>query len=743
MDLEQALNPEQIAAVTHGDGPQLVLAGAGSGKTRVITYRIGWLVEERGVDPSRIVAVTFTNKAAAEMRQRVESLLSGRGEYHARRAHHSGAADGAVQGFVGTFHRFGLGLLRRYAERAGVKPGFMVFDDGDQMALVKRAMEDEGLSEGAYPPRTMLARISDAKSRLLDPESYASSTSGFFEERLGKVFRRYEHLLRRASAVDFDDLIVLPVRLLASDAEVAARVRGRITHLLVDEFQDTNHAQLRLVRELIGAAGNLTAVGDEDQGIYRWRGADLDNVLHFERWFPQAAVRKLERNYRSTQTILDAAGDLVAHNTKRRGKRLWTEAGRGEPIELYRARDEMDEALWVVRRAGDMHRSGVPWREIAVLVRTNAQTRALEEELLRTRTPYLLIGGTRFYERAEIKDVVAYLRVLWDPRDELSMARILNQPPRGIGKATERLLEEEAERAGTTVWDVISLGQLESLPQKSARALRAFNDLLDELRSDLDSLPAVELLEKLLDRTGLLRHYQADDPESQARRENLQEFLSAAHELLARDPANQSRPARESLPELLDHIALVADLDGWEVERGVAVLTLHSAKGLEFGSVFVTGLEQGVLPHYNAQERADDIEEERRLLYVGMTRARERLLLSACRRRRVAGRFQDQQPSPFLDEIPEHLLRSEDSPSLFDSGRTQGVSSFFGRQVEVAGGRGAADHQGQARPPSAARRGGRPGGRGAGRGDEAHRLLRARGEAQAGCEVRESRARLS
>ena len=682
MDLDQALNPEQIAAVTHGDGPQLVLAGAGSGKTRVITYRIGWLVEERGVDPSRIVAVTFTNKAAAEMRHRVDSLLSGRGEHHAQ-AHHSGAADGAAGGFVGTFHRFGLGLLRRYSERAGVKPGFMVFDDGDQMALVKRALEDEGLSEGAYPPRTMLARISDAKSRLLDPDSYASSTSGFFEERLGRVFRRYEHLLRRASAVDFDDLIVLPVRLLASDAEVAARVRGRITHLLVDEFQDTNHAQLRLVRELIGAAGNLTAVGDEDQGIYRWRGADLDNVLHFERWFPQAAVRKLERNYRSTQTILDAAGDLVAHNTKRRGKRLWTEAGRGEPIELYRARDEMDEALWVVRRAGDMHRSGLPWREIAVLVRTNAQTRALEEELLRTRTPYVLIGGTRFYERAEIKDVVAYLRVLWDPRDELSMARILNQPPRGIGKATERLLEEEARRAGTTVWDVISLGQLESLPQKSARALRAFNDLLDELRTDLDSLPAVELLEKLLDRTGLLRHYQADDPESQARRENLQEFLSAAHELLARDPANQSRPARESLPELLDHIALVADLDGWEVERGVAVLTLHSAKGLEFGSVFVTGLEQGVLPHYNAQERADDIEEERRLLYVGMTRARERLLLSACRRRRIAGRFQDQQPSPFLDEIPERLLQSEASPSLFDSERTRGVSSFFGRPVEV------------------------------------------------------------
>jgi DNA helicase-2/ATP-dependent DNA helicase PcrA len=337
-----------------------------------------------------------------------------------------------------------------------------------------------------------------------------------------------------------------------------------------------------------------------------------------------------------------------------------------------------------VRRAGDLARGGVPWREIAILVRTNAQTRALEEELLRTRTPYVLIGGTRFYERAEIKDVVAYLRVLWDPRDELSLSRIMNQPPRGIGKATQRLLEEEAEHAGMTVWDVLALDRLDSLPQKSARALRAFRDLLAELRSDLDRLPALALLEKLLDRSGLLRHYEADDPESQARRENLQEFLSAAHELLARDPANHERPARESLSELLDHIALVADLDGWEVERGVAVLTLHSAKGLEFRSVFVTGLEEGVLPHYNAKDRPDDLEEERRLLYVGMTRARERLLLSACRRRRVAGRFQDQQPSPFLYEIPEALVQTEDSPSFHDGERTRGVANFFGGAREAA-----------------------------------------------------------
>ncbi|HVR28291.1 MAG TPA: UvrD-helicase domain-containing protein [Thermoanaerobaculia bacterium] len=667
MDIARSLNEDQIAAVTHGEGPQLVLAGAGSGKTRVITYRIGWLVESRDVDPARVVAVTFTNKAAAEMRHRVEALL----------------ARSPLEGFVGTFHRFGLLMLRRYAEHAGLEPGFMVFDDADQIALVKRALEEEGMAEGAYPPRAMLARISDAKSKLLDPESYAASTSGFFEERLARVYRRYQHLLKRASAVDFDDLIGLPVRLLSGDHEVAARIKGRIRHLLVDEFQDTNHAQLRLVRELVGPAGNLTAVGDEDQGIYRWRGADLDNVLHFERSFPGAVVRKLERNYRSTQTILDAAGELVAHNRKRRGKRLWTDAGRGEPIELYRARDEMDEALWVVGRAADLARTGTPWREIAILVRTNAQTRALEEELLRTRTPYVLIGGTRFYERAEVKDVVAYLRAIWDPRDELSMARIVNQPPRGIGKATQRLLEEEAERAGLPVWDLLALDRLDSLPGKSARALRSFRDLLVELHADLDRLPAFELLEKLLDRSGLLLLYDRPDAESEARRENLQEFLSAAQELLSRDPARRELPARETLPDLLDHIALVADLDGWKVERGLAVLTLHSAKGLEFRAVFVTGLEGGVLPHYNAQDRPDDIEEERRLLYVGMTRARERLHLSACRRRRVAGRFQDQEPSPFLDEIPGLLVEGQGGPShRYDHERTRGVAAFFGRRED-------------------------------------------------------------
>jgi DNA helicase-2/ATP-dependent DNA helicase PcrA len=656
MDLTSRLNEQQIAAVTHGSGPQLVLAGAGSGKTRVITHRIWWLVEECGVDPSGIVAVTFTNKAAAEMRERVEELL--------------GSSE--VSSFVGTFHRFGLRLLRRYAERAGLKPGFVIYDDSDQLALVKRALREEGLAEASFPPRAMLSRISEAKSRLLTPRAYEAEADGFFESRLATVYRRYEHMLRRSSAVDFDDLIVLPVRLLRDDEHVAARVKGRVEYLLVDEFQDTNHAQLRLVRDLIGPGGHITAVGDEDQGIYRWRGADLDNVLHFERSFPAATVRKLERNYRSTQTILDASGDLVAHNTRRRGKRLWTDAGGGSPVELYKAGDELDEARWAVRRARSLRDDGVPLREMAFLVRTNAQTRALEEELLRTETPYRLVGGTRFYERAEIKDLVAYLRVINDPSDEVSMRRILNQPPRGIGKTTQRLLEEECSHRDLTLWDYLEMDQLESLPQRAAKAARAFRELIQGLHRDAETYTAAALLEKLLERTGYLDLYKGDDPDASNRRENVQEFLSAAEE------ASENEQASSSLIDLLDHIALVSDIDGWKRGGGLSVMTLHSAKGLEFPVVFVLGLEEGLLPHYNAKDHPEDIEEERRLLYVGMTRAEKRLLLTACRRRRVAGRYQDQPPSPFLEELPEHLLDVVQSPSLFDSGRSSGVSSFFG-----------------------------------------------------------------
>ncbi|MDY7092486.1 MAG: UvrD-helicase domain-containing protein [Acidobacteriota bacterium] len=661
-DLVSELNPEQLAAVTHGEGPQLVIAGAGSGKTRVITYRIAWLIGEQEVDPARIVAVTFTNKAASEMRERVEMLVQ----------------RSPLRSFVGTFHRFALRLLRRYGERVGLRRDFAIADSSDQLKLVKKALEMEELSERSFPPRAVLSAISSAKNRLLDPQAFEARAEGFFQRKIVPVYRRYQHLLRQGSTVDFDDMILLAVRLLEDEGKLGERLRSQVDYLLVDEFQDTNHAQLRLVKALAGKNGNLTAVGDEDQGIYRWRGADLDNILGFEQEFPGATVRKLERNYRSTQTILDASGALVAHNRSRRGKQLWTEDGAGEDIQLYRAADEGDEARWLVtnfRRLQDDY----PLAGMAILVRTNAQTRALEDELLRRGMPYELVGGTRFYDRAEIKDLVAYLRAIRNPQDELSLGRILNQPPRGIGKGTRDLLESRAQELRQPLWDVLQLQEFGNFPSRSARALSSFRDLMITLQKLAQQLPLPALLDQLLEATSYTDLYNSNDSDGQARLENIREFLSAAQDF------TESYAYRgeddDVLTAFLDRVALVSDTDSWKGREGVTLMTLHSAKGLEFPVVAVAGLEEGLLPHYNANKTAEDLEEERRLLYVGMTRARERLLLTTCRRRRIAGRYQDQQPSPFLAEIPEEHLDVTDSPSLFDRGvqRAQGVYDFFGR----------------------------------------------------------------
>ncbi len=671
LDLEQELNPDQIAAVTHGEGPQLVLAGAGSGKTRVITYRVAWLVEEKDEDPGRIVAVTFTNKAAAEMRERVEDLL---------RLY-------PLPAFVGTFHRFSLSLLRRYGERVGLQRDFAILDTKDQTDLVKRALEKEGLSDKSFSPRAVLSAISGAKNQLIEPDQYETQAEGYFSRKVAPLYRRYQGLLRQVSGVDFDDMIGLAVKLLEEDDDLRERTRERTRHLLVDEFQDTNHAQLRLVSALAGEDGNLTAVGDEDQGIYRWRGADLDNILDFEEAFPGAMLRRLEQNYRSTQNILDASGALVSHNQRRHGKRLWTEAGGGEKIQVYKAADEIEEAKWVVNTLQSL-RGDLPLREMAILVRTNAQTRSLEEELLRQEVPYVLVGGTRFYERAEIKDVVAYLRFLRNPRDTFSLLRIINQPPRGIGKTTLEMLQDEASKRGQLLWDIVYHDELGNFPTRSANALRAFRDLIVGLREAAQELSLADFLEKILHDTGYADLYDREDPDGQSRLENLEELLSAAQDF-TEGLTGVDRQETDDLTAFLDHVSLVSDLDTWQAESGVSVMTLHSAKGLEFSTVFVAGLEDGLLPHFNAQESEEDVEEERRLLYVGMTRARRRLFLSCCRRRRIAGRFQDQDESEFLEEIPPNLLEVTHSPSLFDRDRGRGARSFFNRR-----GRGSARHGG-------------------------------------------------
>ncbi|HEX4959574.1 MAG TPA: UvrD-helicase domain-containing protein [Thermoanaerobaculia bacterium] len=670
-EIERQLNPEQVAAVTHGEGPQLVLAGAGSGKTRVITYRIYWLIEEMGVDPGHIAAMTFTNKAAGEMRERVEDLIG----IH------------PLPTSVGTFHRYGLLLLRRYGERIGLRRDFHILDSADQLGLVKEALGAEGLSETAFSPRSVLGQISSAKNRLIDAAAYESRAQNFFEKKIAAIYRRYQGLLGQASGVDFDDLIGLAVKLLATDGELRERIRRRTQFLLVDEYQDTNHAQLRLVQELNGSDGNLTAVGDEDQGIYRWRGADLNNILEFEKTFPNAVVRKLERNYRSTQTILDVSGALIAHNVNRRGKRLWTDSGPGVKAELYKASDENDEASWIIRTLQRL-RANLKLSEMAVLVRTNAQTRAIEDELLAQEIPYSLVGGVRFYERAEIKDLVAYLRVLRNPRDNFSLMRIVNQPPRGIGKSTLELLRDRAVQLGQPLWDVLYLDDLGTLPARSASALRKFRDLIVGLQHTASELPLPALLDRLLEATAFTDLFKQDDPDDVARLENIQEFLSAAQEFTEAHSYNNASD-QDLLTSFLDHIALVTDLDALQSEKGVSLMTLHSAKGLEFRAVVVAGLENGVLPHFNSQGAQEDVEEERRLLYVGMTRAREKLFLTCCRRRRIAGRYQDQAESPFLSELPPALLNVTASPDFFYSERpdprAQGVYSFFNQGRPASG----------------------------------------------------------
>ncbi len=698
VDFRSRLNPEQLAAATHAGGPQLVIAGAGSGKTRVITHRIAWLIAEQEVEPWRIAAVTFTNKAAAEMRGRVLDLVG---------------ANANV--FVGTFHRFCVRLLRRYGDRVGLQSDFSIVDAPDQLRLIKAALKAEDLDEQTFRPRAVQGRISAAKNRLLTPAVFEREAEDFFDRHVAAVYRRYQAELRRARGVDFDDLIALAVRLLRDEAEIGARVRGRFRHLLVDEFQDTNAAQLELIKNLVldpdGSVSGLTAVGDEDQSIYGWRGAEIDNLLHFERHFPGALVHKLERNYRSTQNILDASGAVIARNEERRGKTLWTDTGAGDPLRLFFAADHEDEARWVVRQVAELRTDGFEFGDMAVLVRTNAQTRAIEDQLLRSEVPYCLVAGVRFYERAEVKDLAAYLRVINNPRDNLSLRRILNQPRRGIGRRTEEFLLARSAKMGHSLWDAIRLDPLQEVPARSRRAVDDFRGLIEALRKEAERQPLAELVRGTIVAAGFEALHGKGDEEGRERLDNLGELVSSAQDFQTRygcedlparvptaavptlgDPlgpgADQGdqgdvAPPTSPLTNFLDYVSLVSDTDGLNAELGVAVMTLHSAKGLEYPAVFVTGLEDGLLPHFHAGGGARDIEEERRLFYVGMTRAERRLFLSGCRRRMVAGVFQDQQPSPFLIDVPEELVETAQSPDIYAGPRTAGVRSFFGADRSV------------------------------------------------------------
>jgi DNA helicase-2/ATP-dependent DNA helicase PcrA len=624
-----SLNPQQREAVTHGTGPLLVLAGAGSGKTRVITYRIAYLIAEMGVAPQLILAVTFTNKAAAEMLHRVDQLVPA----------------GGYRPWVGTFHSTSLRMLRRYADRLGFTKSFAVYDTSDQLTLIRRCMRELNVNDDAFPPRSVLTRISHAKNELINPVQYEKSNHDFFGARVAEIYRLYQKRLREYDAMDFDDLIGNYVQLLEQHEDVRNELHERFQHLLIDEYQDTNKAQYVLVKLLAGQAGNIVAVGDEDQSIYRFRGADINNILNFEQDFPGAKIIKLEQNYRSTGNILDAAMGVVSNNIARKGKKLFTQDSKGDPVRVVTCSNDREEAQFVLEKISSLRSSRYKLTDFAVLFRTNAQSRPFEEELLRANLPYSVVGGVKFYERAEIKDILSFIRLAIRPHDTPSVERVINVPSRGIGDTTVTALSEQATAQEVSLWTILE-GDLGFLPARAAKAVREFREIVHDLQRAATQ-PIPELVDYVLLRTGYRRMLQESrDLQDESRLENLEELMNSAREYMDQNP-------QAVLADWLDSLTLMSDLDRYESQKGVTLMTLHAAKGLEFKVVFLVGMEEGILPHANSQDRTEDLEEERRLCYVGMTRAREMLFCMHAYERRVHGKFREQNPSPFLEEIPE------------------------------------------------------------------------------------------
>ena len=663
------LNPEQREAATHFEGPLLVLAGAGSGKTRVLTTRIAWLAQEQGVDPGGILSLTFTNKAAGEMRERIRTLL--------------GREPAGM--WIGTFHAIGVRILRRDAQRLGWTPSFTVYDADDADGLVKRILRDTlKLDVKKWSPRAVHHAISAAKNELTSAAAYEASAVDPFERVVAQVYPLYQQALRDANAFDFDDLLVKPVQLFREHPHVLRRYVDRFGFLLVDEYQDTNRAQYVFLRLLAEERRNLFVVGDDDQSIYGWRGADIRNILDFEKDFADARVVRLEQNYRSTRTILDAANRVIAENVQRKGKTLRTDNPEGERITLVEAADELDEARWVAEeirgRLADNPEASL--RHFVALYRTNAQSRAMEEALRREKMPYRVIGGTRFYERREVKDALAYLRLVANPAADEAFLRIVNVPKRGIGDASVARLAEHASARGIPLLraaeeagevDAIRGGASKALPELAALVRK--HAALAERGISLDAL-----LRELVVEAGLVDALKAEGAEGKDRLANVEELIAGAGELQQRldeeDPElmvelEEAGGDAELRPRALDlflaHVALVADVDQHDRDaEAVSLMTLHNAKGLEFPFVFVTGMEDGLFPLHRAYDEPEDLEEERRLFYVGVTRAERKLYLTHARRRRRGAQYMDSSPSPFLESVPSELVETRRTAAVFD-----------------------------------------------------------------------------
>ena len=638
VDILEGLNPAQREAVEAIDGPLLILAGPGSGKTRVIAHRVAYLVKVWEVRPYQIMAVTFTNKAAREMKERLHGLL--------------GAAVDELA--VGTFHAICAKILRRDGSAIGIDSNFVIYDDDDQLSLVKRVLQELDIDPKRSPPRVFLSAISSAKSRLISPKEYAKSN--YFEEVAGRVYQRYQEMLDASKALDFDDLLMKAVELFQQKPDVLAKYQKRYHYVLVDEFQDTNTVQYALAKQLAGKHRNICVVGDPDQSIYSWRSADLRNILSFEKDYPDAKVVYLEQNYRSTKTILEVAHSVISVNRQRKEKGLWTENEEGVPIVIAETYNEQEEAQFVAGEVDKLvSRKLFNAGDIAIMYRTNAQSRAVEEAFIRYGMPYRLVGGTRFYERREVKDVIAYFRLIHNPYDSVSLSRMINVPPRGIGSRTTDQLDQMAREKSIPVYDVLQTvaddKSEQSLNSRTARALTVFLDMLNEMVNASQKLNVVKLFDLVVARTGY-KEYIYENPDGEDRWENVLELRTVAGDY-------QQLPPKEGLAALLENIALVADADSYnEKINAVTLITLHAAKGLEFPVVFIIGLEEGLLPHRKSLDDPGQMEEERRLCYVGITRAKKRVYLVRAFRRSSMGVTSVNLPSRFLTDIPSHLRKS-------------------------------------------------------------------------------------
>lgn len=631
------LNKEQQQAVQHTEGPLLILAGAGSGKTKVLTVRIAHLLAQ-GVNPYEILAITFTNKAAKEMKSRVEGLVG----------------DVATRIWLSTFHSFCAKFLRFELDNfLGYNSNFTIYDTSDSQAVIKAALKALNLDDKYYPVGAMIGAISDAKNKLLFASDFRKQARDFYQQKVADVYEYYERELRKNNALDFDDLLLVAVKLLQSNEAVLDKYSKRFRYVMIDEYQDTNHAQYLLAKLLASHWKNIAVVGDADQSIYAWRGADIQNILDFEKDYPNCTSIKLEQNYRSTKIILDAANAVIENNEGRPKKNLWTDKTEGAKIQHFTAQSEHEEAAFIgdtIAKKHDIH--GVPYGDMAILYRTNAQSRVLEEALIKRALPYTMVGGTKFYDRKEIKDVLAYLRVLYNPFDDLSLLRIINVPKRSIGATTVAKLQDYARANGTSLFMTLTqLHLVDTIKGKTKEKLEEFGILIFTLVAEMEDKTVLDILESILDRTGYLAQLEeSTDPQDQARAENIGELLSVAKDFQDTNPNG-------TVEDFLEQVALVNDVDSFEQEESkVTLMTLHAAKGLEFPIVFLGGLEEGLFPHSRTLMNPEEIEEERRLAYVGITRAEKELYISNATTRTVFGRTSSYLPSRFIDEIPEELV---------------------------------------------------------------------------------------